>query len=438
MNIANKFALLNISIVDGYGGWPEENKALVVKDGFITWVGNMKGYVREEGVQEISLDSHFVMPGMIDAHVHLSGGRGDVEYQEIEVMAENKMLRAMRSVYEAQSILKRGFTSVRDISLNGLYLKRLFGDDIIPGPRIIACGPGLCRTGGHVDLFQYTLEYVKENGFWGILADGPDEIRKGVRWLLREGADQIKIWASGGDNWPNDRNSDVHYSMEEIVMCVEEAHRQKGTFVCAHAENREAISMSVEAGADTIEHGEELDEELAEKMVEKGTILVPTLALIVNWYKDFIPTGDAVFKKIRPDVFLHRDVAPSDEFGEAYSKSSQESFELAVEKGVKIALGSDTVYEPLTMYGEYSAKEFKALVQCGLSVPKAIRAATLGSAEALNMSHKIGTVEVGKEADLLILRKDPTQSEDILYNADNIFLTFAKGRLTVEDGRFAW
>ena len=430
--------MLNVSVIDGYGGWPEKNKAVIVEDGFITWVGDMKKYVKRDDLEEISLDNHFVMPGMIDAHVHLSGGRGDMEYQEIEVMAENKMLRAMRSVYEAQAILKRGFTSVRDISLNGLYLKRLFGDDIIPGPRIIACGPGLCRTGGHVDLFQYTLDYVKENGFWGILADGPEEIRKGVRWLLREGADQIKIWASGGDNWPNDRNSDVHYSMEELVMCVEEAHRQTGTFVCAHAENKEAISMCVEAGVDTIEHGEDLTEEIAEKMAQKGIILVPTLALIVNWYRDFIPTGDAVTKKIRPDVFLQRDVPPSDEFGETYSKNSQMSFEIARAKGVKIALGSDTVYEPLTMYGEYSAKEFQALVQCGLSVPEAIRAATLGSAEALNMSHKIGTLEAGKEADMLVLTKDPTEDENVLYDPGNIFLTITKGRLTMEDGRFVW
>jgi imidazolonepropionase-like amidohydrolase len=111
---------------------------------------------------------------------------------------------------------------------------------------------------------------------------------------------------------------------------------------------------------------------------------------------------------------------------------------MAVEKGVKIARGSDTVYEPLTKYGEYSAKEFKALVECGLTVPEAIRAATLGSAKALNMSHKIGTVEVGKEADLLVIRKDPTESADVLYNAENIYLTFLKGRLTVEDGRFVW
>ena len=438
MEIGKRFALLNVSVVDGYGGLPVSAMAVVVKDGVIAGVAPMNEYQKEEGVQEVDLQGHYVMPGMIDAHVHLSGGRGETEYQEIGVMAEPKLMRAMRSVYEAQALLRRGFTSVRDISWNGLYLKRLFNDESLPGPRVIACGPGMGRTGSHVDLYQFTEEYVKENGFWAIIADGPEEVRRGVRRVLREGADQVKLWASGGDNWPHDRNGDVHYSMEEIQMCVDEAHRQKGTLVCAHAENKESIRMCVEAGVDTIEHGEDLDEDLAELMAEKGTILVPTLALIVNWYRDFIPTGENSFRKIRPDAFLHRDVPPSDEAGIEYSENAKKSFRIAREKGVKIALGSDTVYEPLTQYGEYSAREFKALVECGMTVPEAIRAGTLGSAEALGMSHKIGTVETGKEADLLVLRKDPTQNEEVFYNASNIFLTFCAGRLAVENGRLAW
>lgn len=438
MEVNKNFALVNVYVVNGYGGWPEKNMAVVVKSGVIQEVCPMKDYQPDKDIQQIDLEGHYVMPGMIDAHVHLSGGRGEMEYQEIGVMAEPKLLRAMRSVYEAQELLRRGFTSVRDISWNGLYLKRLFGDDTLPGPRVIACGPGLGRTGSHVDLYQYTQGYVAENGFWAIIADGPDEVRKAVRTVLREGADQVKIWASGGDNWPHDRNSDVHYSMEELQTCVDEAHRQTGTIVCAHAENRESIRMCIEAGVDTIEHGETLDEELAEGMAARGMILVPTLALIVNWYKDFIPTGDNQLKKIRPDAFLHRDVAPSDEAGIEYSENAKKSFQLARAKGVKIALGSDTVYEPLTKYGEFSAREFKSLVECGMTVPEAIRTGTLGSAEALGMSHKIGTVEAGKEADLLVLRQDPTENENVFFNAENIYLTFSKGRLAVENGRLAW
>lgn len=439
MFVGKDFALLNVSVIDGYGGWPEDDKAVIVKRGVIDQVVSMDKYKKEEGVQEISLDKHYVMPGLIDAHVHLAGGRGDYVYGETEVLAEPKMVRAMRSVYEAQKIMKRGFTSVRDISWNGLYLKRIFGEGIMPGPRIIACGPGLSRTGGHSDLFQYTEEYVKEQHFWGVLADGNDEIRKWVRRILREGADQIKIWASGGDNWDNDRNIDVHYSFEELQTCINEAHMIKGTLVCVHAENNEAIRMSVDAGTDTIEHGEDLDEETAEKMSKNGVILVPTLNLLVNWFSDMMATDDRS-EMIRPDVFLHRtiDNLPDSVEQERFTKRVIDSFTLAREKGVKIALGSDTVYEPLTVYGEYSALEFKQLVKCGMTLPEAVKAATLTSAEALGMANRIGTVEKGKNADLLVVKKDPLSDENVLYDPENILMVFSGGRLAIEEGRFAF
>ncbi len=436
----NNYVLLNISLVDGRGGYPQPDSYIEVRDGYIHRTGSMKNYRKSEGISEVSLDGCFVMPGLIDAHVHLPGGKSDMLEQEQGVIQEPIRLLAMRSVSDAQKILKRGFTSVREISWNGLYLKRLFNEREAPGPRIIACGPGLSRTGGHSDLYQFPLDYVIQNHFWGILADGPDEVRKAVRRVLREGADQVKIWASGGDNYPNDRNCDVHYSMEELRMCVNEAHMQKGTLVCAHAENNESIRMCIESGVDTIEHGEDLDEETAEMMARKGVILVPTLHLIVNWFRDFMPTDDAPVEKIRKDVFLHRDFhcRPDADFGRQYSERAKQSFRLAREKGVKIALGSDSVYEPLTAYGEYSALEFKALIDCGMTVPEAVSAGTLGSAEALGMSGWLGTLDPGKCADLLVVKTDPTVSGDVLYDPSNIIYVICGGRLTVDEGKLAW
>ncbi len=441
--LTDNYALLNVNVVDGTGGDPVEGMFVQVRGNQIIKVDKMIKYQRFEGVQELDLAGYYVMPGMIDAHVHMVGGRGDLVWQELEVLAEPKLVRAMRSVYEAQKLLKRGFTSVRDISWNGLYLKRIFSDGIMPGPRIIACGPGLVRTGGHADAFQFTEEYVKQEHFWGVLADGNDECRKWVRRLIREGADQIKFWASGGDNWPHDRNSDTHYNFEEMKTICDDAHMIKGTMVCAHAESNESIKMAVDAGSDTIEHGEDLDEEVAEKMAKKGVILVPTLGLLISWFTDFIPAVDEeapAEKKIRPDAFFYRDYydKPDVDFGKRYAKRVEDSFRLAMDSGVKIALGSDTVYEPLTTFGEYSALEYKYLVKCGMTVKEAIKAATLTAAEALGMSHRIGTVEVGKNADLLVLRKDPTADVEVLYNAENIFLTILDGRLAVEEGRLAF
>ncbi|MBC9937434.1 MULTISPECIES: amidohydrolase family protein [unclassified Leucobacter] len=442
MTLPHGFALCDVTIVDGTGAdaQPRPDSFIEVRGKRITAMGPMADFVARPEIDVVSLPGHFVMPGLIDAHVHLSGGRADVDDQEMGVVAEPMLLKAMRSVYEAQQLLKRGFTTVRDISWNGLYLKRLFFEQTIPGPKVVACGPGLSRTGGHADLHQFTPDYVAEAGVWGLIADGPEEVRKAVRRNLREGADAIKIWVSGGDNWPHDRIDDVHYSMEEVRACVDEAHRQTGTIVAAHAENREAIEMAIDAGCDTIEHGEDIDEALAQKMVANGTILVPTLQLIVNWYRDFIPLGEGERTQIRPDAFLYRDLYEerTEEMGEAYGAAAETSFRTALAAGVKIALGSDTVYEPLTKYGEYSALEFRALVQCGMTVPQAIHAATAVSSEAVGMSHVIGTLETGKLADLLVLRADPTSSAEVVYDVANHARVYCDGKLTVRDGEFVW
>ena len=441
--LSNHYALLDVSIVDGYGGPPQEHMYIHVIDNEITQVGPMNQYRKEKEAQELLMDGHFVMPGMIDAHVHLAGGRGDFEWQELEVFMEPKLLRAMRCVYEAQQLLKHGFTAVRDISWNGLYLKRIFADGILPGPRIIACGPGLTRTGGHGDAFQYREDFVRQEHFWSVLADGPEEVRKAVRRNLREGADQLKIWVSGGDNWPHERNIDNHYTVEEVKAFTQEAHMIKGTLCCAHAENNESIRICIEAGIDTIEHGEDLDEESAQLMAEKNIILVPTTGILLSWFTDFCPTDKTSSdeeKKIRPDAFFQRefDAKPDTEYGKRFVKQVLRSFALAKEKGVKIALGSDTIYEPLTEYGKFSVQEFKYLVKAGLTVPEAIKAGTLTSAEALGMSHRIGTIEAGKNADLLVVKKDPTQSTDVLCDTGNLRMVILNGRLAVEEGRFCY
>ncbi len=440
MELPEKYIIKNLNIIEGSDGKVQKDMYLAVSDGNIFSFGEMGSFLPIDGFAEIDMSGHFIMPGLIDAHVHLAGGRGDFVYGETEVLAEPKMVRAMRSVYEAQKILKRGFTSVRDISWNGLYLKRIFGEGILPGPRIIACGPGLNRTGGHADIFQYTEEYVKEQHYWGVMADGEVECRKWVRRILREGADQIKFWASGGDNWEHDRNIDVHYTFDEMRAICDEAHMVKGTMVCVHAENRKAIRMSLDAGADTIEHGEDLDEELAERMAAEGKILVPTLGLLVNWFTEMMATGDDADQIIRPEVFLHRtlDDEADEESQQAIVDNTIRSFNLAREKGVKIALGSDTVYEPLTEYGEFSARELKTLVKLGMSVPDAIKSATLISAEALGMGHRLGTITKGKAADLLVLTENPYSNIDKLCSGESIRLIISHGKLAVEDGRFAF
>jgi imidazolonepropionase-like amidohydrolase len=440
MEVGPRFALLDGTVIDGSGAPPMPHAAVLVEGGDIRAVVPMAEYRPDPEVQAIDCAGLFILPGLIDAHVHLAGCRAGKEDQELGAIMEPPLLRAVRSVSEAQALLRRGFTATRDISWNGLYLKRVIREGSLAGPRVIACGPGLCRTGGHGDAYQFDEEFVRRNHFWAVLADGPDEIRKTVRRLLREGADQIKIWASGGDNWANDRNQDRHYSFEEIKTAVDEAHMQRGTLVLSHAENRDSIRDSVLAGADTIEHGEDLDEEICEAMVERGVILVPTLVLLARWFLDFMPTTATPVEHIRPEVFLHRDVdaVPDAEAGRRYAQRIRDNFEMARAKGVKIALGSDTVYSPLTPHGEYSARELLIMGEFGMTPLEAISAATMTGAEALGMAHRIGLVEAGKAADLLVVEGDPSEDLRVLYDAANIRWVFSNGRLAVEDGRLTF
>lgn len=438
MKLERKYVLKNVTIIDGIHNEPQENMYVKVDYRHIVEIGSMTDYIADD-FKAVDMAGHYVMPGLIDAHIHLAGGRGTGDYCDTEIMCEPKEVRAMRSVYEAQKMLKHGFTTLRDISWNGLYLKRIFGDDVLPGPKIIACGPGLARSGGHCDSPMFPLDFVKQNHFWAVIADGKEECIKETRRILRAGADQIKFWATGGGNWGTDRITDTHYSFEEMKAICDEAHMIKGTMVCAHCETEETIRMAIKAGVDTIEHGEDLTPELAEVMAEQGIILVPTLYLISNWY-DLVPVKDIDDKLDRPNPFLYRDKYKVMSRNEqlAYHKQTNDSFKLAMEKGVKIALGSDSVYEPSCEYGIESLYEFEEFVKKGMPIKQAIKAATYTAAEACGMEEFIGSVEVGKLADLLILKADPTESTEVLLNIDNIKCIITDGRLTLEDGRFAW
>ena len=437
---SNNYILKNISITDGLGNPTAAGKWMQVKNGKIEKIGDMADFSPEEGAEVYDYSGKYIMPGLIDAHLHMAGGRGCGDWGDTEILSEPDAVRSMRSVYEAQKMLKYGFTTVRDISVNSYYLKRVFNDNTFPGPKVIACGRGLARTGGHCDSPQFDLDYVKKHHFWAIISDGVDECRRNVRRVLREGADQVKFWATGGGNWGTDRITDTHYSFEEMKMICDEAHMIKGTLVCAHCETEESIRMAIEAGVDTIEHGEDLTPELAEIMAEKGIVLVPTLYLIANWYDMIETPGVDAPKLIRPDAFLQRDVGQiaTDEEKKAYKERVLDSFRIAREKGVIIALGSDTVYEPACPYGEMSLDEFKELVKRGMSVPEAVKASTHNGAIACGMQHRVGAIKEGLEADYLVLDEDPESDVNIIGEPGHIEQVMLDGKTVVVNGQLIW
>lgn len=424
-----RYILLNVNIINGKGNEPLYNYAVVVSDGKIVDVLPTDKAKEIKGYEKYEMNGYFLLPGLIDAHVHLAGCKGD----ELASILINPTVRAFKGLGQAQQLLRYGFTSVRDISWNGLYLKRIFNEGSIIGPRIIACGPGLNRRGGHSDIHELPIEYIEDKHFWGVFADGKEEIKKAIRLIIREGADQIKFWATGGDNNCVDRAYDSHYNFEEIKTIVEEAKMIRGTKVCAHAEELEAIKNCVAAGVDSIEHGEDLDDEVADEMIKKNIYLVPTLKLLVDWEEDFATDEESCYTTTKLGPFFYRDKYVEKPIIQYEREKVISSFKLAYEKGVKIALGSDSVDEDVTNYGKYSALELKTMVDVGGMTPiKGIKSACQTAAEILGISNYIGTIEKGKIADMILIKGDPSSNIDLLVDKRNIHYVIKEGKLVVE------
>jgi imidazolonepropionase-like amidohydrolase len=354
-------------------------------------------------------------------------------------LSTNLVTKALLSVGEAQAVLKRGFTSVRDMSRTGLYLKRVINAGKLIGPRILATGGGLSATGGPGDMATLPLAYLEasraENS-GAILCDGDTEIRKAVRMLLREGADQIKFFATGAGGSPVDKDSDRTYSLEEMKLIVSEAKRFRGTKVLAHVLDLETAQMCMEAGVDTFEHIGAYTEEFFDQMISKGKFLVPTINLVVNWMELTEGEGEELLFSTTLPPFYHRDLGMGTDFDpEAMRQFAIGVFKMAHDKGVKIALGSDMIDETRTPCGEYNLKELKALVDLGMTPLEGIRAATQIGSEVLGLESSIGTIEEGKLADLLIVQGDPSSSIDVLMDPEALEYVIQGGRVVVDHGK---
>jgi imidazolonepropionase-like amidohydrolase len=438
----SRYVLRNVTLIDGKGNEPVERAALSVNAGRIEAIGDAKTFHPKDGYRVFDLDGMTVTPGLIDAHVHLSGVKSD----RVSAFTIHPTIRAYKSVVQAQAMMAYGITAVRDISPLGLYLKRMIHRGEIVGPRIVACGQGLARSGGHADIPELPFEIVENENewgsrhYWGVFADGEVEIRKKIRLMLREGADQIKFWASGGGYSTVDPISDVHYTLEECKVIVDEAKLIANMPVLSHAENLRSIKYSIEAGVDSIEHGDELDEECAEQMAEKGILFVPTVNLVANWYLDRFGENKVEATPVGVEYGPFRTAyemegADGEIDGYKIRDEIYDVFRMAREKGVRIAMGSDTVRDLTTKYGEYSIREMMAMAEAGMSNLEAIQAATGTAAAALRLDPYIGTLEVGKIADLLVLRENPAEDLSVLLNKENLRYVIQDGVIKIEDGR---
>ena len=409
MESIRTYALTGATVIDGHGGAPLNDTTVLVDNGVIKAVGSRESIVVPANIMEVDVAGHFILPGLVDAHVHIVGV-GSPEL--LDNIVESRYLQAMRTVAEARKLLEYGFTTVRSGgSRYDIFLKRAIEEGTVIGPRILACGLALCRSRGHGDyirrdIYEFPEDFVKDNLPKAQLVDGVEEVRKAVRQLIGQNVDHIKFWATGGGAWEQERTTDMHFTRAEMEVIMEEA-RMVGLPVMCHAESVESVKLAVELGVRSIEHadddnGYELDDETCMKMVEKNIFITPTLAI---FYFDL-------------------------EEGEDILPSWIRSLKRAKEHGVKMLLGTDTWADSVTPYGKFNISEIKLLVDVLEMTPlEAITSATKYGAEACGIGDTVGTVEEGKLADLLVVKKDPVSDIEVLLEKDNI-------RYVIKDGKF--
>lgn len=371
--------LINCTMIDGI-------VKEAVKDAYIIINGDRINEIGVGNVQTntddtiIDCTGKYVLPGLIDSHVHLVWD-GSFDPQSVINKIDQETV-ALYAYKHAKEYLNLGITTVRDVASPNrsvLSVRNIINEKMLVGPTIIASGPAIAMTGGHV-------HYI------GLEADGPDEVRKRTRQLLKEGVDLIKLMATGGIYTFGEEPGSPQLTIEEMVAAVEEAHK-KNKKVAAHAEGYEGIKNCIEVGVDTIEHGIYADEEMLKLMKEKGIILVPTMIVMKRLATDERIAPWAL-EKARQVVEPH-----------------QKMLENAIEIGVKIATGTDCG-SPVTP-PEYYFDELLIMNKSGMKTMDVIHSSTRIAAEALGIEDR-GVISEGKKADLLIVDQNPLEDLSIL------------------------
>jgi imidazolonepropionase-like amidohydrolase len=403
------------TLIDGAGGAPIKNAVILVQGGRITAVGS--NVAVPSGATVIDLSAFTVLPAFVDAHVHLTGhiiGDGDWQHQEL---VETSAQRALLGAAHAQQTLEAGFTTVRNVGADeftDLSLRNAITAGWVPGPRILGAGISFGISGGHCDGSSgyQPGSPMSGGGFETGAADGVEAVRAMVRYDVKHGADVIKICATGGVLSPTDSVGVQQYTEEEMRAVVEAA-RMTDRRVAAHAHGLEGIKAAVRAGVTSIEHGSILDAEAVRMMKERGTWLVPTLLAGVT--VESLATAGRLPPAIAAKALA---IAPR----------TRTSFKLAVDGGVRIALGTDAG----VMRHGTNGREFGLMVRYGMTPMQAIVAGTSSGATLLGLEAEMGTVAAGKRADLVAVRGDPLANIQIL---ENVSFVMKDGVVFKRDGQ---
>ncbi|MCU1287212.1 MAG: Pro-Hyp dipeptidase [Acidobacteriales bacterium] len=380
----------------------KSNMVIVISGDRIQKVGGAAELAVPAGAEVIDLSNATVLPGLIDCHTHL-GSRAD-RYNPIYDFRESPFFSAFAGVVNARKTLDAGFTSVRDVGsapFLAVDLRNSINDGFIPGPRIVASGPGISITGGHGDLNSYSpqtrVTMFPEERDYGI-ADGADQVQHVVRAQVKYGVDVIKILATGGVLSKGDSPGAPQFTYTELKMAADTAH-EAGRKIAAHAHGAQGIKDAIRAGIDSIEHASLVDDEGIALAKQHGTYFV------MDIYNDDYLLGNAIKFGLEPENV---------EKEKMVGRTQRENFAKAFKAGVKMAFGTDAGVYP---HGD-NAKQFFYMVKFGMTPAQAIRAATSSAADLIGRSKDVGSIEAGKFADVIAVQGDPLKDVTSLEKMD--------------------
>lgn len=386
-------------MLDVENGRVVEDAVIVVEDGIFAAAGGADTKIPEDA-EVNDLNGKTVLPGLVDAHIHaLLDASANPTSSALE---DSQSLLTLKGAEHLKKILAAGIVAVRDlggIDFLDLGLRDAVNSGLILGPRMQVAGKVVTMTGGH-------------GHDMGREADGPAECRKAAREQLKMGADLIKVMATGGVMTEGVEPGSPQLTEEELRAAIEEAHKA-GRKTATHAQGTEGIKNALRAGIDSIEHGFFLDDEAVELMIENDVYMVATLAAPYWIVENGVEAGI-------PEYAVEK--------AERTMEAHKKSFQKAYHAGVKIAMGTDAG-TPFNLHGKNSY-ELKMMVDAGVPPMEAVRVSTMGGAELMGIDDRIGSITVGKDADMLICSGRPDENIEDIFELDAVYL---KGKKVMTD-----
>ncbi len=416
----SRVVLRNGKVFDSLNGKLIDGQTIIIQDRKINWIGQDSSYDQESKDKIIDVSGKVLLPGLMDLHVHLEFLHEFIYNMERAMLRTKDAMLGYYALKNAQEHLKSGFTTIRDCGSETLApssLRKLINEEFLLGPRCLVAQQPIVQWGNKEEFGPHDwIKFMRREE----VISGTDGMIHAVRERRRDGSDFIKTITTGGVL--HGQESKVELSLwnnDELHAMVAEAERL-GMHVASHAHGSLGNHTAVEAGIRTIEHGSMITEETVRMMVKKGTYLVPTQSAF-SFFDNLTPEKKKAFP---PEII---------EKGEHLAQFIAENHKMAYEKGVNIALGTDA---PVASAHGNSARELLLMVEnMGMTPIEALQAATINAARAIRMEEELGSLEVGKYADLVVVNGNPLDDLTLLEQKENLLYVLKDGKIVAKQGR---